>query len=252
MPEDDWAPVVYGRLLHVDDWWRADPSGRDPWVRRVVQAAVSSGWELDRSPRLLLAHSGDRCLVGVACLCRDLGTELDSDGRRPFYCFVGWLGTDRAAAPAFDQFRAGWTRWAAATYDAWVRPDWHRTVAGPVHTPPGGPAPWGVVPPPAGRPLPSVADAVWLHPAARTPAVWEDARSTPRPVVLLAGLRTARRTRLRHVTDACVADVASPTTMATAPEPVEPPEPEEDPPVPPPADPPRRTGRTGRRWWPLR
>jgi hypothetical protein len=88
-----WAAVVYGRTLSADIWWRAlpEPFGRMSSEAEAVLAAVGDGRALSRLPRFALARRQTGTLVGVACQASALSPDMNSDGRRPLFCFVGWF-----------------------------------------------------------------------------------------------------------------------------------------------------------------
>lgn len=151
-----WAPLVYGRTLEADVWWRAVPAGLDPadWAQAAVTASTYGGDLAE--PRLVFAHRDGWVLVGVACMAAALDESMSRHGNRPLPCFVGWMaGPDRDARtrrrpldaadmPAYAEFAAHWREWAAPVYTSWVGPDWERpraALGGPHRSEPA-PAPW--------------------------------------------------------------------------------------------------------------
>jgi ADP-ribose pyrophosphatase YjhB (NUDIX family) len=143
-----WAPIVYGRTVRADSWWRAVPSGiaHREWLGALVSAIVAGGEHLE-SPRFLLAHWADHWVVGVACMAAELAPELASDGSRPLYTFVGWAAPADAgsAPPQLVDFEAEFRKWAGPVYRHWVGRDWqqhpskvrepHPSAAVPTHWP---------------------------------------------------------------------------------------------------------------------
>ncbi|MFD0748370.1 hypothetical protein ACFQ1L_46315 [Phytohabitans flavus] len=144
-----WAPVVYGRTLNADSWWRAVPAGTgtDGWLDTAVNAAVDGGNTLADGPRFLLSRSHGRLLVGVACRAADLHAEMNQHKGRALHCFVGWLAPAAAVggpvAPRLSDLETHYRQWAGELYAKWVGPDWdeHRAKlrgprpSGPVDVP---------------------------------------------------------------------------------------------------------------------
>ncbi|GII87620.1 hypothetical protein Ssi03_56100 [Sphaerisporangium siamense] len=213
MSAGEWAPVVYGRTLHHDHWWRAGPAGPDGlgWVREAVRAVVDRGQDLDLGPRFLIAHRGGPRLVGVACQAAELGAGMDTDGGRPLYCFVGWLqeARDRSAPPPLGELRARYRAWAGPEYARWVGLDWtlpaHETPR--THPAPAAPPPWdGTAAGPAPVPL-RTGGGVELWPPEEAAVLWASAAASAGPVTAVAGLRFSRRARRLGLTHAAADDV---------------------------------------------
>ena len=115
------------------------------WLNALVLAGTGGGEGLAEGPRFLLARVGPVLLVGGACRAAMLSETMNSDGSRPFYCFVGWLSKDAGAAvPPLEAIEAQWLTWARAVYRAWMPLDWdrHPTDLGEAHEPPFGDGPW--------------------------------------------------------------------------------------------------------------
>ncbi|MBW1597400.1 hypothetical protein [Streptomyces sp. JJ38] len=221
-----WSPVVVARLHHVDEWWRDIPEGApvDGWLGDAVSAAVMNGHGLSKEPRMLLARSPGpdseavSVLVGVACDAELISSVYHTDsGRRPLFCFVGWLGPSGAdGIPSLDMLRHGFRRWAKETYERAVGPDWETTTSPPWrgYSDPR-PAPWGAtaVARTGGQPveLPKAEDrGVWLLPEDRAEAYWDSARLSDGPCVLVTGgvePYVPVRSGLTHL---CQAGVAAP------------------------------------------
>ncbi|MGA6171469.1 hypothetical protein ACPEIF_14610 [Streptomyces sp. NPDC012600] len=233
-----WSPVVLGRLLRVDEWWREVPEGAtgDGWLVDVVIAAVMNGRGLSKGPRMLLARppvpDGEAApvLVGVACDAELISTKYHTDsGGRPLYCFVGWLSAPGAGdVPSLGALTEGFPSWARETYERAVGPDWEAVTAPGRRDPrvPGD-APWG----PAGAAgsgggpaglrtgLPTEPPArlpgaegpgTWLLPEARAGEYWEGARMSDEPCVLVTGWRESYAPARSVLTHLCGAGVTNP------------------------------------------
>ena len=98
-----WSALVYGRTFEVDFRYLAIPDDftRDDrkWAEPFIMAAIRAPEYLTQGPRWILCKDRRHCLVGVACMARDLvepGTtdavEITSDSqRRPLYMFAGYV-----------------------------------------------------------------------------------------------------------------------------------------------------------------
>jgi hypothetical protein len=190
---EQWAPVVYGRTLRVDRWWRAVPRDVDRrWLESLVMAVVAGGRRLVDGPRFLLALGSEDRLVGVACRARLLSDRMHSDGSRELYCFVGWSarrsGGWTPEAPALPDLRAGYRRWAAPVYEDWMERDWERPardLPGPHDTWPE-PAPWIATAPAASGRLP-LDEGSMAWPSREADVIWEEARAAYRPMAVSVG-----------------------------------------------------------------
>jgi len=258
-----WAPVVYGRTLNADIWWRALPS---PFDRQgteggAVLAAVGDGRALSRSPRFALARGHAGTLVGVACQASELSPDMNSDGRRPLFCFVGWFCADpQAGAPRLAILEEHWRSWAADVYERWMRPAWNAHLSRlrvpsetdaevpPWHSPDMSPSGTADVWPEHGYPmLAETPGHVRVHPSAERAWVWQAVARYGRNTTLVTGWGSAREARLDGVTDVCADDVSgtepllvpAPGTALAAGPAIR-----ETPPVIPTADPPRDVTET--------
>jgi hypothetical protein len=189
-----WTPVVYGRTRRADQWWRALPPDMDrEWARRAVTAATAGGVGLERGHRLLLAQSSQHRLVGGACYARDLSATMNSDGRRPLYCFVGWSSEWDAGwpdVPSLPELSESFVTWAADVYERCMRLDWdlHDSLVRQPRDSVAEPAPWSD-PAPArvatAPPLPLGAAVAWPEDAG--PAAWDLLRRSDDPGLLVTG-----------------------------------------------------------------
>jgi hypothetical protein len=149
-----WQPVLYGRTLRADRWWRLRPSSRDvdpEWLTGAVLACADGGDGLAPGPRMLLARRGGTVLAGGAGRAALLSETMNSDGSRPLFCFAGWLSRDpQATVPELATLDEHWTAWAAELYASWMPLDWERHPADLTH-PHESPfcrAPWAGTPQP--------------------------------------------------------------------------------------------------------
>ena len=236
-----WASVVYGRTRSADLWWRALPAGVDRTgpEAAVVMAAVGGGRGLNRSPRLVLARLSTGTLLGVACQAGQLGTGMDSDGRRPLFCFVGWFAAGQPAAgvPELAEVEAAWTRWARDEYERRMRDVWEahpsklRTaeVTLPADPPWSRPGPRGYPGPEvsvevARSILQPVRGQVRVHPSAGRALVWRTVARYGSDITLVTGWSSYRDAVLDAVTDLCADDVTAepPLLVPAAPRRVQP------------------------------
>lgn len=220
---DRWASVVYGRTLTADIWWRAlpEPFDRQGSEADAVLAAVSDGRALSRSPRFVLARRHAGTLVGVACQAIDLSPDMNSDGRRPLFCLVGWFCADaHAGVPPLTIVEDHWRQWAAEEYERWMRPAWNAHASrlrAPSPTSPEAP-PWRT----PGRMRSEVPDMlpergysilaeapgqVRVHPSAERAWVWQAVARYGLDTTLVTGWESRRDARLDGVTDVCADDV---------------------------------------------
>jgi hypothetical protein len=220
---EGWAGVVYGRTYSADLWWRALPEtvDRSGPEAAAVMAAVGGGRGLNRSPRLVLTRGRAGMLLGVACTASRL-SDMNSDGRRPLFCFVGWFTADRTAAvPGLDEVEAGWPQWARDEYERRMRWAWKEhpsKLRTPEPTLPeappwpdprqGGPAVPHISREQARAILSSAEGHVRVHPAGERAAVWQAAARYGRHVALVTGWASYHDAVLDGVTDVCADDVS--------------------------------------------
>lgn len=223
---DRWASVVYGRTYSADLWWRALPEAVDRAgpEAAAIMAAVGGGRGLSRSPRLVLARLRTGTLLGLACQARQLGTDMDSDGRRPLFCFVGWFAASRpaAAVPELAEVEAAWTAWAGEEYERRMRDVWRahpsklRTAEltlpeEPPWSPPGtgGSQPPAVSAEVARAILQPARGQVRVHPSAERAVVWRAVSRYGLDITLVTGWASHQDAVLDGVTDICADDVTS-------------------------------------------
>ncbi|MFN0281224.1 MAG: hypothetical protein ACKVZ6_04570 [Kineosporiaceae bacterium] len=215
-----WYPLVYGRTRRADLWWRALPEQPDQtWLRGVVGFAVQGGRDLDR-PRLVLAQDGRHRLVAVVCRAIAL-SDMNSDGQRPLYCCVGWVGDlsrgDHVLGPNVDALLRSYQPWAAPVYEEWMRGDWdrHPSQLGAPQRPPPVPVPWS---PDDEQPLePSRWNfdptSAYVWPPEQQSVPWDLVRSDSRPAMAVVGLRSVRDLDLPPGVLLSSADVGIPTQV---------------------------------------
>jgi hypothetical protein len=232
---DLWASVVYGRTYSADLWWRALPVGVDRTgpEAAVVMAAVGGGRGLNRSPRLALARLRTGTLLGVACQAKQLGTGMDSDGRRPLFCFVGWFAAGRpdAGVPELAEVEAAWTVWARDEYEARMRDVWkaHPSKLRTAELTSPDEPPWSQ-PGRRGYEAPEVSvevarailqparGQVRVHPSAGRALVWRAVARYGPDTALVTGWASYHDAVLDGVTDVCADDVtAEPPLLVSAP-----------------------------------
>ena len=185
-------------------------------------AAVGDGRALSRSPRFVLARRRAGTLVGVACQASELSPDMNSDGRRPLICLVGWFCADaHAGVPELAVVEDHWRQWAAEEYERWMRPAWNADSSRlrvPSQTSPGIP-PWhafrrsrsearDVLPEHGYSILAEAPGQVRVHPSAERAWVWQAVARYGRDTTLVTGWQSARDARLDGVTDVCADDVA--------------------------------------------
>ena len=232
---DRWASVVYGRTYSADLWWRALPEGVDRAGPEAVavMAAVGGGRGLNRSPRLVLARLRTGTLLGVACQARQLGTDMDSDGRRPLFCFVGWFaaGLPTATVPELAQLEAAGMLWARDEYERRMRGAWtaHPSKLRTAEVTRPEEPPWS--PPGTGSyQAPAVAaevarailrparGQVRVHPSAERAVVWRAVARYGLDITLVTGWASHKDAVLDGVTDICADDVSTePPLLVPAP-----------------------------------
>jgi hypothetical protein len=219
---DQWASVVYGRTLNADIWWRALPESFDRTGREAdaVLAAIGGGRALSRSPRFVLARRRVGTLVGVVCQASELSPDMNSDGRRPLFCFVGWFCADaHVRVPQLAAMEEDWRQWAAEDYQRWMGPAWNAhpsKVRMPSLTSPETP-PWqlpgsspgalDVLPEHGYAMLSAAPGQVRVHPSAERAWVWQAVARYGRDTALVTGWASARDAMLDGVTDICADDV---------------------------------------------
>ncbi|MBW8482207.1 hypothetical protein [Actinomadura parmotrematis] len=188
-----WRPVVYGRTLRADSWWRVRSEGADGrWLEGTVLDAVASGAGLADGPRFVLAQGGRARLVGVACRTREISGSMHEAGGRELYCFVGWVRDGRTGGPAFADLRESWRAWAGEVYERAMAPVWAATPFEAQRTDPGSPvpAPWPE------RPAPAAGAAPPAPPVAVPPEdwaeLWDRARAAREDGAVVLGWSTAR------------------------------------------------------------
>jgi hypothetical protein len=226
MAIEGWAPIVYGRTLAADTWWRALPTelSRHGWLGDLVTALVAGGDQLDR-PRFLLARVDQYRVVGVACMARELSLQYAADERRPLYTFVGWTTQlSDAVPPALADLEAHYPQWAAPLYQEWVGRDWttHQSLAREPHpTDPASP-PWPASQPAAAQSthgrdeaiatsmLSSVRQQIEVWPASDRHELWEKGRGTASPFVLAVGWDNKRNVPRSTITHATAGDWSGP------------------------------------------
>jgi ADP-ribose pyrophosphatase YjhB (NUDIX family) len=221
-----WAPIVYGRTLVADTWWRALPIGlsRNGWLADLVTSVVAGGDQLDR-PRFLLARHDQYWVTGVACLARELSQQYGSDGRRPLYTFVGWTTPEtEATPPALADLENHYVDWAAPPYQKWVGLDWrtHQSLAREPHQTVATAPPWPTAEEPiATAEFTPTPEGIAIWPAGDRHEVWERGRRTRSPFVLAVGWDLTRNVPRSTITHATAADRSGPgpTHLAVAPDP---------------------------------
>jgi hypothetical protein len=221
-----WAPVVYGRTRHRDQWWQAIPRDVDEtWIEPLVMATVAGGADLADGRRFLLARGSDSVCVGVACRARELSAEMHRDAAgRELYCFVGWVAPTRAAAPTLADLRASYVEWAGQVYARRMRDEWERPSYEPLQAErtAATATPW-----PAPRsPSPAAADGrsrAWPPGEADRP--WEMVRAATGPAAVSVGWAAAAEARVADVAGPfhiVAEDVAAPRPLPPRPAPPEP------------------------------
>lgn len=106
-----WAPVVYGRTLKVDNWWRVIPAGWEtsgPMFQALSTFVLSSTrdpYEFRRQPRWVLFQDTDCRVFGIACQARQISQEMTVAGNRDLYTFTGYAArrTPQGAYPVVPQ-----------------------------------------------------------------------------------------------------------------------------------------------------
>jgi len=160
--------------------------------------------------------------VGVACQASELSPDMNSDGRRPLFCFVGWFCADpRSGVPRLTVLEEHWGPWAADVYERWMRPAWNAHLsrlrvpsettpeAPPWHSPDMAPSQTADVLPEHGYPILAEAPGqVRVHPSAERAWVWQAVARYGRNTTLVTGWESAREARMDGVTDVCADDVS--------------------------------------------
>ncbi|MBC1238345.1 hypothetical protein [Nostoc sp. 2RC] len=97
-----WAAIVYGRTYEVDFRLLALPHDfnrtETDWLMSHIQTMTRLPEELPSKPRWAVFTNDRLCVVGVACMARDLGEPVNNNAQditrdqrgRPLYTFVGY------------------------------------------------------------------------------------------------------------------------------------------------------------------
>jgi hypothetical protein len=146
---------------------------------------------------------------------------MNSDGRRPLFCLVGWFCTDaQAGVPPLSVVEDQWRRWAAEEYERWMRSAWNAhssRLRVPSPTSPEVP-PWhapgrtrsgapDVLPEHGYSILAEAPGQVRVHPSVERARVWRCVARYGRDTTLVTGWESALDAKLEGVTDLCAADV---------------------------------------------
>jgi hypothetical protein len=238
-----WSPVVYGRTLHIDQWWRALPAGLSlgHWVTGTVLDTVGHGYSLvryhkeadsppEQTPRFALARGRDGTLVGLACRARAISADMCQDWKdRELYCFVGWFSPDPGTPelPTIADLRPVQGSWAGQVYRTYFEPVWKEPRGATLTTQVShaGPAPWRrmpVSPSDDGTPLLAPDGRVVVSPAAMADRLWRDGVGSPGPFFLVTGWQEARDASLARITHLCADDLTEPGTVSRPPSTVPP------------------------------
>jgi hypothetical protein len=112
----NWATIIYGRTYEVDFRFLALPHDFDQaerdWTMTHIQVMTRSPEGLPNSPRWAVFKNARLCVVGIACMVRELLDRLPESGEdltrdrtgRPLYTFVGYatrLENEGVEIPAF-------------------------------------------------------------------------------------------------------------------------------------------------------
>jgi hypothetical protein len=215
-----WLPVVWGRTLKSDKWWRVRPAGTESheWLRDLAKAACAGGKDVTR-PRFLLARSHDHWVTGVACLAADLDASMSVDEHgRELYTFVGWIiaTPEIPALPSLADWQSNYVAWAGPTYSEWCRLEWtnhYMDTAGKKTSEPVE-VRWGPAPSVEPTALPENPVAVLLFPEPEAEAVWASGAATTSPFTLVTGWRNTDLIDASLVSHATVQSIAEPLTVA--------------------------------------
>ncbi|MBW4571208.1 MAG: DUF3169 family protein [Tolypothrix carrinoi HA7290-LM1] len=98
-----WAVIVYGRTYEVDFRFLALPHdfnrAEQDWTMAHIQTMTRLAEDLPGKPRWAVFKNDKLCVVGVACMARDLGSQVNTNDEeditrdqrgRPLYTFVGY------------------------------------------------------------------------------------------------------------------------------------------------------------------
>lgn len=111
-----WAAIVYGRTYEVDFRLLAIPHdlnrAEQDWTIAHIQVMTRSPEDLPGKPRWAVFKHDSLCVVGVACMARELiggvhgnGENITQDQKgRPLYTFVGYAirnESERVELPAY-------------------------------------------------------------------------------------------------------------------------------------------------------
>jgi hypothetical protein len=224
-----WFPLVYGRTFSADLWWRAVP----PEVTRtgregaVVLATVGGGRGLNDGPRFALLRRPGRTLVGVACPAARISDDMNSDGSRPLFCFVGWFSTSRdPRVPSFAHIQEHWKDWAAPEYERWMKPAWtaHQSKLRDPAPTSSERAPWErdgnlpdtplLVAAVAREVLPQTPGCIRVHPSAEADLIWQAVARTTGSASLVTGWASYRDGIREGLTDVTADDVRGSAPLA--------------------------------------
>lgn len=116
------ATIIYGRTLDEGFRLLVKPNdfGKDEteWAKKCILATVRSDEKLPSGKRWAVFQNEKHCIVGVACMASELSSDMNTDGKRNLYTFVGLVGRDYFGVPTMDvePFRKA--------YEEYVRPRW--------------------------------------------------------------------------------------------------------------------------------
>lgn len=112
-----WAAIVYGRTYEVDFRLLALPHDfnrtEKDWLMSHIQTMTRLPEELPSKPRWAVFTNNRLCVVGIACMVRDLGKQVNTNDEditkdqrgRPLYTFVGYatrlLDQDKVEIPDY-------------------------------------------------------------------------------------------------------------------------------------------------------
>ncbi|TXK35529.1 hypothetical protein [Nonomuraea sp. C10] len=193
MPEQTWAPVVFGRTAGADVWWRVRPPGADrQWLENAIHTVIAGGRRLEGRPRFLITVRPGARLVGVACRAIELSRSMHTDGSREMYCFVGWFSAADSGGPELPDLYDHYPAWAGAVYERHMEPVWNAPVSAVRRPDPGrpGPPPWPVAPPPPVDPHLVLPPVIHVN---DWDIVWNHALASPAPASVVLGWSTAGR-----------------------------------------------------------
>jgi hypothetical protein len=97
-----WAAIVYGRTYEVDFRFLALPhdfnGAEQNWAMMHIQTMTRLPEDLPGKPRWAVFTNDKLCVIGVACMARELGGQANTNNeditrdqrKRPLYTFVGY------------------------------------------------------------------------------------------------------------------------------------------------------------------